>query len=262
MRKSYKKNRKREPGASRKHTLDTAEKKLFYILMYMKTYPTFDLAGFLWGVNRSQTKRWPNELREKLEKALGKAMVLPERKVHSIVEFVQRFPQVKKIIIDGTERPIRRRKDKNKQKECYSGKKKRHTQKNTVIASPKKEILVLSPTSNGSEHNYTLLKMKGLLESISHDVVCYFDLGFVSVEKDYKLKSCLPYKKPRNREVTTQQKEFNKKLSCFRVRIENALAGVKLFLCISDICRNKTEELKDHLMFLACELWNFHLKVA
>jgi hypothetical protein len=262
MHKPYKKNRKRKPGAGRKHTLDTAEKKLFFILMYMKTYPTFDLAGFLWGVNRSQAKRWVDELRGKLEKALGKEMVLPERKVHSMVEFVQRFPQVKKIIIDGTERPIRRPKDKNKQKECYSGKKKRHTQKNIVIASPKKEILMLSPTSNGREHDYTLLKKSGLLESIPQDVVCYFDLGFVGVEKDYKVKCCLPYKKPRNGELTTQQKEFNKELSRFRVRVENALAGIKRFRCISDICRNRSEELKDHLMFLACGLWNFHLKVA
>jgi hypothetical protein len=66
--------------------------------MYMKTYPTFDLAGFLWGVNRSQAKRWVDELRGKLEKALGKEMLLPERKVHSMVEFVQRFPEVVLII--------------------------------------------------------------------------------------------------------------------------------------------------------------------
>jgi len=87
-------------------------------------------------------------------------------------------------------------------------------------------------------------------------------LGFIGVEKDYNVKCCLPYKKPRNGELTTQQKEFNKKLSRFRVRVENALAGVKRFRCISDICRNRSEKLKDGLMFLACRLYNFHLKVA
>jgi hypothetical protein len=104
MRRPYKRNRKRKPGAGRKHTLNTAAKKLFYILMYMKIYPTFDLAGFLWGVNRSQAKRWVDELGSKLEKALGKAMVLPERRISSVAEFLEKFPQVKKIIIDGTER--------------------------------------------------------------------------------------------------------------------------------------------------------------
>jgi len=42
-------------------------------------------------------------------------------------EFVEKFPFVKKVILDGTERPVQRPQDNEKQKEYYSGKKKRHT---------------------------------------------------------------------------------------------------------------------------------------
>jgi phage-related protein len=98
-----------------------------------------------------------DDLRHKLEKALGMAMVLPERRIRSVAEFVEKFLQVKEIIIDGTERPIRRPKDKKKQKECYSGKNRRHTQKNIFIASSQKEILLLFPTYNGKEHDYVIL---------------------------------------------------------------------------------------------------------
>ena len=72
-----------------------------------------------------------------------------------------------------TKRPIGRPKDKNKQKACYSRKKRRHTQKNIVIVSSRKRILVLLHTSDVRGHDYTLLKKSGLLESIPQNIVCY-----------------------------------------------------------------------------------------
>ena len=98
---SYRRERKREPGAGRPHTLSTPSEKLFYMLFYMKCYPTFDVAGFFFGVDKTQTKRWVDELRSKLEKTLGKAMTLPERKIRSVKEFLERFPAVKELLIDG-----------------------------------------------------------------------------------------------------------------------------------------------------------------
>lgn len=258
----YKRNRKRKPGAGRTHTLETTEQKLFFILFYMKCYPTFDMAGFFFEVNKSQAKRWVDDMRKKLEKALGKAMVLPERRIRSVEEFLKRFPEVRELIIDGTERPVQRPKNKKKQKERYSGKKKKHTQKNIVGVSRKKKILWLSPTANGKEHDYPLLKKTHLPEHIPRKVKTYLDLGFKGIQKDYPLKVFMPFRKPRTRELTKKQRKFNKKVSRFRVRGENALAGVKRYRCITDVCRNKTEELKDTLMYLCCGLWNYHLKVA
>lgn len=258
----YKRNRKRKAGAGRTHTLETPEQKLFYMLFYMKCYPTFDVAGFFFRVDKSQAKRWVDNLRNKLEKALGKAMALPPRKIRSIKEFLERFPAVKELIIDGTERPVQRPKDKQKQKERYSGKKKKHTQKNIIVANRTKEILLLSPTSGGKEHDYTMLKKSKLPEHIPEKIKAYLDLGFKGIQKDYSLKIHMPFRKPRTRELTERQKKFNKKISQFRVIVENAIAGVKRLRCITDVCRTKSEEMKDHLMWLSCGLWNFHLKVA
>lgn len=259
---NYKKSRKRKAGGGRKHTLETSEEKLVYILFYMKCYPTFDLSGLIFDVDKSQAKRWVDGLRKKLEKALGKAMVLPVRKIRSMKEFLERFPELKELIVDGTERPIQRPKDKHKQKERYSGKKKKHTQKNIVGASRKKEILLLSPTADGKEHDYPLLKKSKLPDHIPKKVKTYLDLGFKGIQKDYSLKILMPFRKPRTRDLTKKQKEFNKKVSRLRVKGENALAGVKRMRCLTDVCRNKSEELKDHLMWISCGLWNFYLKVA
>ena len=63
--------RQRALGAGRTATLATVEAKLFFILVYFKVYPTFDLAGLLFDMDRSQANRWMHRLQPLLEEALG-----------------------------------------------------------------------------------------------------------------------------------------------------------------------------------------------
>ena len=118
------KNRQRAEGGGKKHTLESVEAKLFYILFYLKVYPTFDVAGFIFDVNRSQANRWMHQLLPILEKALDRKFVLPKRKIESIDEFMKLFPEVKDIFVDATERAVQRPKNNKRQKRLYSGKKK------------------------------------------------------------------------------------------------------------------------------------------
>lgn len=114
--------RQRVPGAGRKARLDATEDKLFYILFYCKCYPTFDLTSVLFDFDRSCAHGWVHRLLPILEQALGEKKALPVRKLRSVQEFVERFPEVRTVIFDGTERPIQRPKDAQKQEENYSGK--------------------------------------------------------------------------------------------------------------------------------------------
>jgi hypothetical protein len=109
--------RKRAPGAGQAHKsrLAQAEQKLFYILFYFKCYPTFDLAGLLFDFDRSQAHRWMHRLQPILETGLGNKMALPERKLESIEQFLERYREVKEVMIDGPERPIARPKDPERQ---------------------------------------------------------------------------------------------------------------------------------------------------
>ena len=118
------KNRQRATGGGNKHTLNNAEAKLFYILFYCKVYPTFDMAGFIFEVNRSQANRWMHKLLPILEKVLERRVVLPKRQVKSMDEFIQLYPSIEDIFVDATERRVQRPQDYEKQKELYSGKKK------------------------------------------------------------------------------------------------------------------------------------------
>src|SRR6266567_7147736 len=52
----------RKLGAGRPSNINTVEEKLFYILWYMKTYPTFDAASFVVGFSRSNACEWVHVL--------------------------------------------------------------------------------------------------------------------------------------------------------------------------------------------------------
>ena len=55
---SRRSDRQRKPGGGGKYRLDRVETKLFFILLYVKCYPTFDVASVLYQVHRSRPHRW------------------------------------------------------------------------------------------------------------------------------------------------------------------------------------------------------------
>jgi len=255
-------NRKRRPGGGRKHTLSGVVEKLFFILFYLKCYPTFDVAGFIFGVDRAQTCRWVHKLLPVLEKALGKEAVLPCRQIHTVEEFIALLRGKKDVFFDGTERPIQRPSHDEEQKENYSGKKKRHTKKNIVVSDENRRILVLTKTEAGKQHDYDISKKDAPLSKVPDGVGVWVDLGFQGIKKDYpQLEVEIPNKKPSKRDLTPEQKAENRIISGIRVISENAICGIKRLKAAADIYRNHKKLVADKFMLLACGIWNFHLKM-
>lgn len=116
--------RVRAEGGGKKHTLKSIEAKLFYILFYLKVYPTFDVAGFIFDTNRSQTCRWMHKFLPLLEQALDRKFVLPKRQIETMDEFMKLFPDIKDVFADATERAVQRPANNKMQRRLYSGKKK------------------------------------------------------------------------------------------------------------------------------------------
>jgi hypothetical protein len=54
--------RQRRPGGGRKGCLNSAEQKLFFILLYYKAYPTQDVMGLLFGITQGQVSDWVKRL--------------------------------------------------------------------------------------------------------------------------------------------------------------------------------------------------------
>lgn len=255
-------NRKRKAGGGRKGALKTIERRFFFILFYLKVYPTFDLAGFIFGADRSKACKWVQKYLPLLEKTLKRECVLPVRKINSVEEFYNKFPGVKEIIIDGTERPIQRPGNAKKQRRTYSGKKKRHTRKNTIVSAGRR-VLVVSPTKNGKIHDKKQLEKEPLPENIPPDVSILLDKAYEGSDKRLKNNNQVfkPTKKPKNRELTEEEKEENKLISSLRMPVEHAIGGIKRYNSTSHPFRNKNG-LDDQIIVTCAGLWNYHLKVA
>lgn len=54
--------RKRAVGGGQKGRLMGIEAKLFFILVYFKCYPTFDVLGLLFDIDYSRANRWVHRL--------------------------------------------------------------------------------------------------------------------------------------------------------------------------------------------------------
>lgn len=215
----------------------------------------------MFDLDRSQTHEWMHELQPILEAALGQEMVLPERKLRSIDAFLEQFPGVERVMIDGSERPIQRPQDNDKQRLNYSGKKHRQTCKHLAAVDPTKRVLVLSPSREGKLHDKRLEAEEEIAFQIPDEIPIEVDLGDHGWQSEY-VYSRIPHKKPRGGELSEAQKQDNRSLSQSRVLCENAFAGIKRYAAVSAIYRNRTEDFDDPLMLTAAGLWNFYLLAA
>jgi hypothetical protein len=85
---------------------------------------------------------------------------------------------VKTVIIDGTERPIARPQDKERQKDNYSGKKRHHTRKHLGAIDEKKRVLILTPAREGKVYDQRLLDETEIAQMIPDEIPIAVDLGF------------------------------------------------------------------------------------
>ena len=120
----YKPYYKRKPGNGSKGKLEAIPDKLFFILYYLKVYPTYDVLGFTFNMKGKNAYTNVNSLLIVLEKTLHKIEVLPKRNFETDKEFKEFMKKHgDKIIIDATERSHFRKKENEEQKKYYNGKK-------------------------------------------------------------------------------------------------------------------------------------------
>jgi hypothetical protein len=255
------KGRQRAPGAGSKGVLDTNEKKLFYVLFYLKVYPTQRVQGFLFNKPFGKVAEEIRVLRQALEKALGWKLVLPKRRINSMEAFFSAFPEVKEVMVDGLERSIQRPKKQKSQVNNYSGKKKRHTRKNVVMTDSKRRILALSPTKAGRRHDQRLLDKAGWVRNIPPEVLMLADTAFTKTKSQHP-NAMTPKRGSKNHSLTPADKQDNQIVSSFRIPVEHAIGGMKRFGVMAHRLRNRLGEFDDQTALLSAGLWNFLLAPA
>jgi hypothetical protein len=115
---------KQVPSGGPKGHLDTFEKKLFFTLYYLKTYPTFDVLGcFHFGLSSGHAHDHLEVFLPILLRSLSDLGVLPARRPGTPEEFAQLVEQYGDIAIDGMECACVRPQDDELQQARFSGKK-------------------------------------------------------------------------------------------------------------------------------------------
>jgi hypothetical protein len=149
--------RRRQPGGGRTGALPSMERRLLFILVYVKAYPLQVVMGELFGLSQPSVNAWIHRLLPILDTALTALGVMPERDGPELAAAERDMTDPADYIIDGTERRRQRPKDPEKQGQHYSGKKKAHTDKNLVVVNTRsKRVAYLGPTRVGKTHDKKL----------------------------------------------------------------------------------------------------------
>jgi hypothetical protein len=250
------KPRQRGRGGGRKGALPTIEDKLVFILFYFRFYPVQMLQGYVFGMGQPQANEWVHRLTPILNRALGYEKQLPARQTRDVEQVLVACPGLE-FIIDGTERPIRRPKDQDKQRHYYSGKKKRHTVKNNVISDKRtRKIKVLSPTVEGKKHDKKLADEQDI--PFPPGSKLWKDTGYQGYEPD-NTQIFQPKKKPKGGELTPEEKDQNAAISSQRMGVEHSIGGIKVYHIVHDVFRNMRQGFDDLVMETACGLHNLRV---
>jgi hypothetical protein len=245
--------RRRQPGGGRKPLLRSDADRLLFILFSFKVYPLQAVQGFFFGMSQVQACEWIHRLTPILNQALGFEQQLPARKAADVTQVLRQCPGLE-FISDGTERPIQRPKDKKRQRECYSSKKKRHTVKNVLISDRRtRKIKALSRTRSGKTNDKRVADEEDYHFPARSKL--WKDSGFQGYEPP-NVRTYQPKKKPSKGELTLEEKASNQAISRKRVRIEHSIGGAKVFLIARDVFRNRRDDYVDLSFETACGLHN------
>jgi len=119
-----------------------------------------------------------------------------------------------------------------------------------------KKVKVLSATCEGKKHDKKLADEQAIQFPKGSKV--WKDTGFQGYEPE-GVTTYQPMKKPKGKELTTEQKQNNKELSRERIGVEHSIGGIKVSRIVHDIFRNFREDFDDLVMETACGLHNWRL---
>lgn len=244
----------------RNSPLPTVADRLFFILVYLKNNPLQEYHAAVFNMDQKQCNSFIHVLYHILEQCLLDAEVMPVETQKEFAGLLKAEPSEDGLPIflhDGTEREIPRPVDTDEQEENYSGKKKKHTVKNAVIVTACCLILFVSPTVCGKMHDK---KMADTMYSFPYPCLLYQDSGYQGYNPE-AVVVVQPVKKSKGKELSAEEKEHNKKVSSFRIRVEHAIGSVKFMRIVKDECRLRANNFVKRIFRTCAAIHNFRIKL-
>ena len=134
------------------------------------------------------------------------------------------------LLIDSFETPIRRPSDDTRQRRTYSGKKKRHTLKTQVVTDAQGEIVEIDAGHRGPKADLRLYEESG--------VEARYPKAAKTADKAYHSAQYptlhTPHKKPQGGELTSEQREENRRLAQIRIYVEHGIRRLKGWRILRD----------------------------
>ena len=240
--------------------LPTVADRLFFIMVYLKNNPLQEYHAACFGMDQKHCNSFIRVLYRILEQCLRDADVMPAETQKEFRKLLETQPCEEGLPIllhDGTEREIPRPVDPDEQKENYSGKKKKHTVKNAIVITACCLILFVSESVCGKTHDK---KIADTMYSFPYPCLLYQDTGY----QGYKPEGVVifqPKKKPPGKERTPEDKEYNRQISSFRVRVEHVIGSAKRMRIVKDECRLRADNFVGRIFRTCAAMHNFRIKI-
>lgn len=238
--------RQRAPGAGSRYQHDLRT-RLLMALIWLRIYPTYEVLGFLFSLDKTNVHATVGDLLGTLETLATFPFERPapeRKKLRSVAAVMDAFPDVC-LVIDAKEQRVQRpksSKDDDQQRPYYSGKKKCHTLKNQVAVTPDGRVGAISVSvPGGATHDLTLLRSTRLLDQLTPGTEgALLDKGYEGLRKDYPDHPLyLPYKARRNRPLTEAEKAYNRHLAQYRIVVEHTNAQLNQFQALAQVYRHR-----------------------
>jgi hypothetical protein len=268
QRRRNRQDKQRPLGVGHPFTLGVPE-RLLMGLMYLRLYIGQNLLSYLFDLDQSNVSR---ELHDRLLPILLEILPVPlrdaplrhlaadkadapdaekpatgpkRRRINTLKELFEAYPEIKEALIDATEQSIPQPEDKAKRKLHYSGKQQDHTVKTQIVAT-RKQILHVFGGLPGCVHDQMLLGASGVMIAIPPGVKIRLDKGYPGTDKRHPDRDVMqPIKGQRNRKVTVLGRAYNYFLSTQRIYVEHHFARLKKFGILGMLYRGRLEDHED-----------------
>lgn len=128
--------------------------------------------------------------------------------------------------------------------------------KNTFVSNESAEVLYLGYTFEGKVHDKKMIEQEELL--FPDGAFVWKDLGYQGAIPGNVL--CFePHKKPKNEELTVDQKAENEIIAAIRIVVEHAIGGVKRCRIVKETIRLYDYHLRDTVLAVCTALHNFRV---
>ena len=253
--------RQRAPGGGRKAEL-AVEDQVLVVLLYYRLYLTQLLLGYLFNLDDSNVSRLISKLRPLLLEVLPlpaqeTVLFAQAKRISSLEELLEKHPEFKEVLIDATAQEIQKPQDKQKRKDKYSGKKKRHALKSQITATSTRLILHVTRSLPGRISDIDVLRGTGVLRDLPAAIHVRVDKGYDGIDKNFPERTFhQPAKARRNKPLDFVQKCLNKTQNSVRFPVEHTLAHLKRFKLLAGLYRGP-EAVYDDTFLAITGLHNF-----